>query len=106
MQYFTAMNGIRDLCSNHRLRQGGENAPEQEGLVTEGAGAGADRVPTGGIAGGIGIKVGNMVPACCECNPGGSIADVLSRSASRFEVGPRLGPSAAVRNPRPAAGGE
>jgi hypothetical protein len=31
----------------------------------------------GGIAGGIGIKVGNMVPACCECYPGGSIADLL-----------------------------
>jgi len=29
----------------------------------------------GGIAGGIGIKVGIMVPACCESNPGGSIAD-------------------------------
>ena len=68
--------------------------------------AASDPAWRGGIAGGIGIKVGNMVPACCECNPGGSIADVLSRSASRFEVGPRLGPSAAVRNPRPAAGGE
>jgi len=31
----------------------------------------------GGILGGIGIKVGNMVPACCECNPGGSIADIF-----------------------------
>jgi hypothetical protein len=31
----------------------------------------------GGIAGGIGIKVGIMVPACCECDPGGSIADPL-----------------------------
>lgn len=29
----------------------------------------------GGIAGGISIKVGIMVPACCECHPGGSIAD-------------------------------
>ena len=29
----------------------------------------------GGIAGGIGIKVGIMVPACCEYHPGGSIAD-------------------------------
>ena len=29
----------------------------------------------GGIARGIGIKVDIMVPACCESNPGGSIAD-------------------------------
>ena len=29
----------------------------------------------GGIARGIGIKVDIMVPACCECYPGGSIAD-------------------------------
>jgi len=29
----------------------------------------------GGIAGGIGIKVDIMVPACCEYHPGGSIAD-------------------------------
>jgi hypothetical protein len=31
----------------------------------------------GGTAGGNRIKVGNMVPACCECKPGGSIADTL-----------------------------
>ncbi len=31
----------------------------------------------GGIVGGIGIKVGNMVPACCECDSGGSIADKI-----------------------------
>jgi hypothetical protein len=36
----------------------------------------------GGIAGGIRIKVGIMVPACCECYPGGSIADRSFRSAS------------------------
>jgi hypothetical protein len=33
------------------------------------------RHPQGGIAGGIGIKVDIMVSACCESNPGGSIAD-------------------------------
>jgi hypothetical protein len=27
------------------------------------------------LAGGNGIKVGNMVPACCGRNPGGSIED-------------------------------
>jgi hypothetical protein len=38
----------------------------------------------GGVAGGIGIKVGIMVPACCECNPGGSIADPLYPKAPVF----------------------
>jgi len=34
--------------------------------------------------GGIGIKVGIMVPACCECNPGGRIADPLFPEAPVF----------------------
>ena len=33
--------------------------------------------PAGGIAGELRIKVGNMEPACCECNHGGTIADTL-----------------------------
>jgi hypothetical protein len=33
--------------------------------------------PAGGIAGELRIKVGNMEPACCECNHGGTIADML-----------------------------
>jgi len=33
----------------------------------------------GGTAGGTRIKVGNMVPACCEWYPGGSIADTSLR---------------------------
>jgi hypothetical protein len=50
----------------------------------------------GGIARGIGIKVGNMVPACCECYPGGSIADLFHPEAqvfaskSRGQYGPKL----------------
>jgi hypothetical protein len=31
----------------------------------------------GGMTGALGIKVGNMVPAFCECSHGGSIADTL-----------------------------
>ena len=31
----------------------------------------------GGITGGLSIKVGNMVPACCDRIHGGSIADTL-----------------------------
>src|SRR5579864_9075214 len=33
--------------------------------------------PAGGIAGELRIKVGNMEPACCERNLGGTIADTL-----------------------------
>src|SRR5579864_7311286 len=33
--------------------------------------------PAGGSAGELRIKVGNMEPACCECNHGGTIADTL-----------------------------
>jgi hypothetical protein len=33
--------------------------------------------PAGGIARELRIKVGNMEPACCECNHGGTIADTL-----------------------------
>jgi hypothetical protein len=51
----------------------------------------------GGITGGLGIKVGNMVPACCEQKSGGSIADKFFHK--RLSV-----LSAAVRHP--AAGGE
>jgi hypothetical protein len=63
--------------------------------------------PQGGIARGISIKVGNMVPACCGCNPGGSIADKLFPEAPLFDEhaaevwAERYGPQ-----PRPAAGGE
>jgi hypothetical protein len=46
----------------------------------------------GGVAGGIGIKVGIMVPACCECDPGGSIADPLFPEAPVFgKVPPKYG---------------
>jgi len=70
----------------------------------------------GGIAGGIGIKVGNMVPACCECNPGGSIADLSFPEAPVFYKRMRTtyaeegcGRGMAERSglqPSPAAGGE
>ena len=50
-------------------------------------------------AGGTGIKVGNMVPACCECNPGGSIADAFFSKAPLIAEGrAEVGPSAAVRH--------
>jgi hypothetical protein len=57
----------------------------------------------GCYTGEISIKVGNMVPACCECNPGGSIADKFFAQAPLVaEVwAERCGPQ-----PRPAAGGE
>jgi len=74
------------------------------------------RIDRGGIARGISIKVGNMVPACCERNPGGSIADqsfpeapVFDASLSRDE-GTRYGAEVWAERydpqPRPAAGGE
>src|ERR1700693_854905 len=49
----------------------------------------------GGITGGSSIKVDNMVPACCECNPGGSIADTVFQKRLWL---PRYGPSATVRH--------
>jgi len=49
----------------------------------------------GGIAGAIGIKVGNMMDSCCDTNHGGSIADTLF--LKRLSL-PRFGSSAAVRN--------
>src|SRR5260221_841495 len=61
----------------------------------------------GGTAGGTSIKVGNMVPACCECKPGGSIADTSFQETPYLAdfkavlaamAGPRFGRSAAVRN--------
>jgi hypothetical protein len=54
----------------------------------------------GGIAHGISIKVGIMVPACCECNSGGSIADPSFPEAPVFDevCGRGMAPGAAVRN--------
>lgn len=58
-------------------------------------------VRSGGIAGGPCIKVGNMEPACCEWNHGGTSADTLFLKRLSLT---RFGSSARVRNP--AAGGE
>ena len=41
--------------------------------------------PLGGITGGISIKVDIMVPACCECYPEGSIADLFFPEAPVFD---------------------
>jgi hypothetical protein len=56
-------------------------------------------MPSGCCGGRISIKVDKMVPACCECNPGGSIADSSFRKRlSLTGYGPKHGPSATVRH--------
>ncbi|HSP62789.1 MAG TPA: hypothetical protein VLQ90_07400 [Pyrinomonadaceae bacterium] len=61
----------------------------------------------GGYAGGISIKVDNMVPACAMCNPGGSIADTFFSEAPLFdEVWAAVWAERDGPQPRPAAGGE
>jgi len=53
----------------------------------------------GGITGGISIKVGNMVPACCECKPAGaSRTRSLKKRLSLTRYVAEVGPSATVRN--------
>jgi hypothetical protein len=54
-----------------------------------------DPIPQGGLARELRIKVGNIVPSCCESNPGGSHADLLNpRRLSTQSCGPR----ARIRN--------
>jgi len=63
---------------------------------------GRNVAPSGGIKRGLRIKVGNMVPACCECKSGGSIADTLFyKRLSLTKYLERCGPPS-----HPAAGGE
>ncbi len=52
-----------------------------------------------GITGGMSIKVGKMVPACCECKPAGaSRTRSLKKRLSLTRYVAEVGPSATVRN--------
>src|SRR5882724_6929362 len=79
---------IRATCSSRELQTGHEHvlpllSTEVSSYARRTAGGGCPHVRgllssavLGGTAGGTRIKVGNMVPACCEWYPGGSIADL------------------------------
>src|ERR1700758_1005741 len=60
---------VPDLGADGALRLGKRSVPREIGVPiirASGASRKLESWRAGGIVGGLGIKVGNMVPACCE----------------------------------------